>query len=84
MAKEGGNLLYFATWQVANKSELNASASIIHMVYLIDADIFNSDLFSHHFNDENSYKKCLVIIVLAQSTCRIYSNSYSLFKVCQM
>ena len=52
LAKLGGNLLCFATWQVANKSELNTSASIRYKLYLIDADIFNSDLFSHHFNEE--------------------------------
>ena len=62
--------------KVANKYKL----------YLIDADVFNSDLFSHHFNEEKQLQECLVIIyyVLAQSICLIHSNSHSLLKVCQM
>ena len=55
--------------QVAIKSELNTSASIRYELYLIDADVFNSDLFSHHFNEEKHLQECLVIIVLAQSIC---------------
>ena len=49
--------MYYATWQVANKSELNASASIRYKVYLIDANVFNSDLFSHNFNEEKHLQK---------------------------
>ena len=60
LAKEGGNLLYLATSQVANKSELNTSASIRYKLYLIDADVFNSDLFSHHFNEEKKLQKMLL------------------------
>ena len=33
---------------------------------------------------KNSYKKCLVIIVLVQSISRIYSNSRSLLNVFQI
>ena len=33
---------------------------------------------------KNSYKKCLVIIVLAHSMCQIYSNPHLLLKVCQI
>lgn len=75
MAKKGGNLLYFAGWPVVNKPEL------IHKLYLIDADVLNSDLFSHQFNAEKQLQKCLVVIVLAQSLCPVYSNSHSLFNV---
>ena len=49
--------MYFTTWQVANKSELNTSASIRYKSYLIDADVFNSDLLSHHFNEEKQIQK---------------------------
>ena len=62
--------------KVANKYKL----------YLTDADVFNSDLFSHHFNEEKQLQECLVIMyyALAQSICLIHSNSHSLLKVCQM
>ena len=46
-----------ATSQVANKSELNTSASIRYTLYLTDADVFNSDIFSHHFNEEKQLQK---------------------------
>ena len=55
--------------KVANKSELDTSASVRYTLYVIDADVFNSDLFSHHFNEEKQLQECLVIIVLAQSIC---------------
>ena len=77
-------MLYFATRQVVSKSELNISASIACRLYLIDADSFNSDLFCHHFNAEKQLQKYLVVIVLVYSICRIYSNSHSLLKVCQL
>ena len=64
LVKQGGNLLYFTTWQVANKSELNTSTSVGYNFYLIDGVVFNPDLFSHHFNEEKQLKKGLVIIVL--------------------
>ena len=72
--------------KVANKSELDTSASVRYKLYVIDADVFNSDLFSHHFNEEKQLQECLVIMyyVLAQSICLIHSNSHSLLKVCQM
>ena len=49
--------MYFATSKVAYKSELNTYASIRYKLYLIDADIFNSDLISHHFNQEKQLQK---------------------------
>ena len=49
----------FATWQFANKSELNISVSIRYKLYLIDAVVFNSDLFSHHYNEEKQLQKML-------------------------
>ena len=49
--------MYFATLQVANKSELNTSAAVRYKLYLIDADVFNSDLFSHHCNEEKHLQK---------------------------
>ena len=55
--------------KVANKSELDTSASVRYKLYVIDADAFNSDSFSHHFNEEKQLQECLVIIVLAQSIC---------------
>ena len=55
--------------KVANKSELDTSASVRYKLYVIDADVFNSDLFSHHSNEEKQLQECLVIIVLAQSIC---------------
>ena len=73
--------MHFATWQVLNKSESNTSASIRYKLYLIDADVLNSDLFSHQFNAEKQLQKCLVVILLAQSICPVYSNSHSLFIV---
>ena len=45
---------------VVNKSELNTSASVRYKVYLIDADVFNSDLFSHHFNEEKQLQKMFI------------------------
>ena len=43
--------------KVANKSELDTSASVRYKLYVIDADVFNSDLFSHHFNEEKQLQK---------------------------
>ena len=37
--------------KVANKSELDTSASVRYKLHVIDADAFNSDSFSHHFNE---------------------------------
>ena len=55
-----GNLAYFATWEVADKSELNTSSSIRYKLYLIDADELNSNLFSNQFNEEKQLWKVFI------------------------